>query len=109
MDIKIPIDVAQARRDTPGAAAVAHLNNAGAALPPTQVTVAVIDHLRREEAMGGYEAAAAAAAQVENAYPGIARLMGAHVDETAVVENASRATERQRASGAPVAGDWAGS
>jgi selenocysteine lyase/cysteine desulfurase len=47
---------------------VAHLNNAGAALPPSQVTEAVIDHLRREAEFGGYEAADAAAAQVEEVY-----------------------------------------
>ena len=52
-------DVARARRDTPGALTVTHLNNAGAALPPAQVTDAVIEHLRREADMGGYEAAAA--------------------------------------------------
>ena len=58
-------DVERARRDTPGTARVAHLNNAGAALPPTQVTDAVIAHLRLEAEMGGYEAAEAAADRVE--------------------------------------------
>jgi selenocysteine lyase/cysteine desulfurase len=88
---KNAIDVERARRDTPGAAGIAHLNNAGAALPPTQVTDAVIAHLRREETMGGYEAAEAAAVEIENAYASIAGLLGAHVDEIAVVENATRA------------------
>ena len=91
MDMKNAIDVEQARRDTPGTAGVAHLNNAGAALPPTQVTDAVIAHLRCEETMGGYEAATAAATEVENSYASIARLIGAHIDEIAVVENATRA------------------
>ena len=84
-------DVERARRDTPGAAKVAHLNNAGAALPPAQVTDAVIAHLRREAESGGYEAADAAHVQVEAVYQAIARLIGAQPDEIAVVENATRA------------------
>jgi cysteine desulfurase / selenocysteine lyase len=84
-------DVERARRDTPGTRKVAHLNNAGAALPPVQVTEAVIEHLRRESDMGGYEAAEAAVDQVENTYRSIAAMIGAHRDEIAVVENATRA------------------
>ena len=84
-------DIERARRDTPGVTRVAHLNNAGAALPPIQVTDAVIAHLQRESEMGGYEAADAAADQVEHTYAAIARLLGARVDEIAVMENATRA------------------
>jgi cysteine desulfurase / selenocysteine lyase len=87
----VVFDVARARRDTPGAARVAHLNNAGAALPPSQVTDAVIAHLRREAELGGYEAAEAAADQVQATYPAIAQLIGCEVDEVAVVESATRA------------------
>ncbi len=85
------IDVERARRDTPGCARVAHLNNAGAALPPAPVTEAVIAHLRAEAAGGGYEAAAAAAERMEDVYRSVARLIGAEPDEIALVENASRA------------------
>jgi cysteine desulfurase / selenocysteine lyase len=87
----VDFDVELARRDTPGAEKVAHLNNAGAALPPVQVTDAVIAHLLREAEMGGYEAAAAAGEQVERTYSAIADLIGAQADEIAVVENATRA------------------
>jgi cysteine desulfurase / selenocysteine lyase len=84
-------DVARARRDTPGTRHVAHLNNAGAALPPMQVTEAAIAHLRAEAESGGYEAATAAADQVERTYSAVARLIGCDVDEIALVENATRA------------------
>jgi cysteine desulfurase/selenocysteine lyase len=87
----VSFDVELARRDTPGAEKVAHLNNAGAALPPVQVTEAVVAHLRRESEMGGYEAAAAAQDQVERTYSAIADLVNARSDEIAVVENATRA------------------
>jgi cysteine desulfurase/selenocysteine lyase len=90
MDISPPIDVERARRDTPGTQHVAHLNNAGAALPPRQVTDAVVTHLQREARSGGYEAASAAAEQVERTYAAIAKLVGSHHDEIAVVENATR-------------------
>jgi len=87
----VVFDVERARRDTPGVAKVAHLNNAGAALPPSQVTEAVIAHLRLEADIGGYEAASAMGDRVEGVYASIARLLGCEPDEIAVVENATRA------------------
>jgi cysteine desulfurase/selenocysteine lyase len=85
------LDVERARKDTPGCADVVHLNNAGAALPPTAVTDAVIEHLRLEARIGGYEAADAAAAAVDNTYAAVAGLLGCSRGEVAVVENATRA------------------
>jgi selenocysteine lyase/cysteine desulfurase len=85
------LDFERARRETPGVGHVAHLNNAGAALPPALVTDAVIEHLRAEARIGGYEAAALAADRVESTYAAIARLLGCGTDEVAVVENATRA------------------
>ena len=52
-----PIDVTQVRAETPGCFEVLHLNNAGASLPPEPVHRAVLDHLRLECRVGGYEAA----------------------------------------------------
>jgi cysteine desulfurase/selenocysteine lyase len=87
----VSIDVARARADTPGAESVAHLNNAGAALPPAPVLDVVIEHLRREAEIGGYEAAAERDDRIEHTYDAVARLIGAERDEIAIVENATRA------------------
>jgi cysteine desulfurase/selenocysteine lyase len=84
------IDVAAARRDTPGCEEVVHLNNAGAALPPMAVTDAVVDHLLLEARIGGYEAAEAASAATARTYTALSRLLGCGVREVAVVENATR-------------------
>jgi selenocysteine lyase/cysteine desulfurase len=86
-----PLNVTRARRETPGCADVVHLNNAGAALAPAPVLDAVIGHLRLEARLGGYEAAAAAAADVDAVYESIARLIGCRPHEVAVVESATRA------------------
>jgi selenocysteine lyase/cysteine desulfurase len=84
------LDVPSLRSDTPGVANVVHFNNAGAALSPRPVLEAVTSHLAREAAIGGYEAAAEAADRSADAYDAIAALIGAHPDEIAVVENATR-------------------
>jgi selenocysteine lyase/cysteine desulfurase len=80
------------RKDTPAAVAGRiHLNNAGAALMPKPVTEAIADHFKREIAMGGYEAADAAAAEIEQTYESVATLIGAQARNIAVVENATAA------------------
>jgi selenocysteine lyase/cysteine desulfurase len=85
------IDVARARAETPGCERVAHLNNAGAALPTAQVLDAQVDYLRAEAAGGGYETEAARQPQIEATYDNLAELVGAHRDEIAVTDSASRA------------------
>ncbi|MDX1546693.1 MAG: aminotransferase class V-fold PLP-dependent enzyme [Rhodothermales bacterium] len=87
----MPFDVARARRETPGCFEVLHFNNAGAALMPQPVLGAVFDHLRLEARLGGYEAAAAMRAEIDATYDALARLLGCHRSEVAVVENATRA------------------
>jgi selenocysteine lyase/cysteine desulfurase len=87
----VTIDVARARSDTPGVEHVAHLNNAGAALSPEPVIDAVVEHMRREATIGGYEAAAEREDRIEHTYDAVAALIGARRDEIAIVENATRA------------------
>ncbi len=86
------IDVARARRETPGCdGRLIHFNNAGAALPPACVTDTVIAHLQRESQVGGYRALADAAERVEAVYASVARLLNADPGEIALMESATRA------------------
>jgi len=84
-------DLERWRAQTPGCAAVLHLNHAGSSLPPDVVTSTVVDHLRLEERIGGYEAEEAARDRTEAVYTSVARLLGADRTEIALVENATRA------------------
>lgn len=83
------IDVRRAREDTPGCEHVIHFHHSGASLMPTRVVRAVKEHLDLETQIGGYEAEARAADQIEEAYRAIARLLNCKAEEIAVVENAT--------------------
>lgn len=79
------------RAATPGVDNVIHVNNAGSALPPAIVTDTVVDYLRREEAIGGYETADERHDQLEAVYDSLGALVGAPREHMAVIENATRA------------------
>ena len=85
------IDLDRVRRDTPGVEHVAHLNNAGSALPPRQVLDATVEYLQREAQIGGYETAHERRADWEHTYDALAQLLNASREEIAVIENATRA------------------
>jgi selenocysteine lyase/cysteine desulfurase len=83
------IDVARERELTLGAEVSHHFNAAGSALPTAAVVSAVVAHLRLEERVGGYEAAAQAKDHVEAVYGSAAELLGCHADEIALFDSAS--------------------
>jgi cysteine desulfurase/selenocysteine lyase len=89
--MNMTLDVPLLRADTPGVANVVHFNNAGMALPPRPVLDAVTNHLAREAAIGGMEAMVEAGERAADFYCAISALIGAHRDEIAFVESATRA------------------
>lgn len=85
------IDIRAARADTRGTERVTHFNNAGSSLMPRPVADTVVDQLRREEEIGGYEAAAEASERLENVYSSLARLIRATAGEIVLAESGSTA------------------
>jgi cysteine desulfurase/selenocysteine lyase len=83
-------DIDRARSETPGCAEVVHFNNAGSSLPPTRVTDTVVDYLRTEALIGGYEQAAATQEKLDGVYASAARLVRAEPDDIALTDNATR-------------------
>jgi len=84
-------DLARLRAETPACEKLIHFNNAGASLMPDPVFDALKSHLERERKIGGYEAAAEAADKLDGFYTSFATLLGAHRQEIASIENATRA------------------
>jgi len=91
MQRDIPMNRLDDMQGTQRASDVIHLNNAGASLMPRRVLDTVLEHLQLEARIGAYEAAELVHARIEKVYASIARLLNAHPDEIAVVENATRA------------------
>jgi selenocysteine lyase/cysteine desulfurase len=85
----VPAELARWRSDTPGCNRLVHLNNAGAALVPRPVREAILGHLKREEVLGGYEAADAESEALRGAYSSMARLLGAEAHNIALVQNST--------------------
>lgn len=88
------LDITRLRADTPGCHTVNHLNNAGSALSPAIVVDTVVDHLRREELIGGYEAHAEAADRLEEVYASIGLLLATRPEQIALVESATEGWSR---------------
>ncbi len=89
-----PDELNRLRAKTPGCTERIHLNNAGAALMPAPVLRAMVEHLKLESRIGGYEAAEARAAAVEDSYAAVAELLGCSPRNVAMVENATAAYQQ---------------
>ena len=87
------MDIEKLRAETPGVSSSInggiHLLAAGSALMPQAVVDAVIDHTNLEARLGGYEAEARMADQLDNVYDIVAAHIGAARHEIALVENAT--------------------
>jgi len=90
----LPLDIARLRADTAGCDNVIHFNNAGCGLHPRPVHRAMAEHLDLEARIGGYEASAAASAQVADFYAAVAALIGGTPDNIAFTASATDAYTR---------------
>jgi selenocysteine lyase/cysteine desulfurase len=81
--------VKQWRDDTPGCANQIHFNNASAGLMPRSVLDTMVAHLNREANFGGYESADDAEGAVAEAYADVAKVLGTHARNIAVMENST--------------------
>ena len=68
-----------------------HLNNAGTALSPDPVNSVVLEYLRLEQEIGGYEAEVLKNNELEQVYVSLARLIGSEPKDIAICQNATRA------------------
>src|SRR5687768_365316 len=82
------------RNETKGCREVIHLNNAGASLMPDQVTDAIIEHIRLEGAVGGYEAAELKAAKIKEFYQAAGTLLHCSASNVAFTANATDSFSR---------------
>lgn len=87
------IDVARVRAETPATAERVFLNHAGASPSPDPVLEVVIDHLRAEARLGGYEAAEMRSEELTSTRRSIARLVGCDPDGIALMTSATDAWE----------------
>ncbi len=85
------IDLEKIRADTPGLTTVNHLLASGSALMPQPVIDAITGHILLEASIGGYEAAADKADDLDAVYGHIATLINAKPTEIALMENATAA------------------
>jgi len=89
------LDLSTIRKDTPSSFERIHFNNAGASLPPKQVTEKMKEYLELEARIGGYGAADESTHDIESFYAHAAQLINAsNVEEIAFSESATHAWQK---------------
>lgn len=77
------------RNDTEGCSNIIHLNNAGASLMPNPVTQSILDHIKLEASIGGYEAAALQQEAINGFYVQAAKLLNCKPSNIAFTASAT--------------------
>lgn len=90
----VTLDLERLRSETPGCEHRIHFNNAGAGLMTSSTLQAMVDHLRLEAEIGGYEAADARADAIADFYAATAQLIGCRPHEVAFATSATDAFTR---------------
>ncbi|MDQ4053258.1 MAG: aminotransferase class V-fold PLP-dependent enzyme [Actinomycetota bacterium] len=85
------IDLERERAQTPGCLERVFLDSAGSSLPTSKVVDTVVEHLRREQDVGGYRAAAERREDLAEVPVSLGRLLGCRADEIALADSSTRA------------------
>ena len=98
-------EIEKFRNETTGCSNVNHLNNAGAGLMPDIVTKSILDHIKLESEIGGYEAADLRADAILEFYKQTALLINCKPSNIAFTASATDSYTRALSSIPFVAGD----
>jgi len=82
-------EIAAFRNDTAGCTNVIHLNNAGASLMPNVVTQSVLEHIKLESQIGGYEASALRTDAIQQFYVQAGKLFNCKTSNIAFTASAT--------------------
>jgi len=82
-------EIEKFRNDTIGCNNVNHLNNAGASLMPNVVTQSILEHIKLESEIGGYEASALRADEIQQFYVQAGKLVNCKASNIAFTASAT--------------------
>lgn len=98
-------EIKKIRSETIGCKNVNHLNNAGAGLMPDAVTRSILEHIKLESEIGGYEAAALKADVIKEFYTQAGRLINCNSSNIAFAASATDSYTRALSSIPFLSGD----